>query len=277
VASIDLNSVINSSIVPSIALEIGASVNSFANSSSIPSITQSSRYSVNSFSNSNSISPLTMGVRLYVDSAINSSIVNLISRDPNAIGLNSIINASIVSPVILPFNVNLSHETISNQSKVPLIIVTNGIVVNNVITPIVRPKKTTSVSTTGFKKFVFRDLAMKGGSHPLTGDLVTVTDFHAVSQSIRNIVMTNPSERFFDHIEFGVGIEKYLFDTYDNGLQGRIKDDIISQIAAHEPRALIVDVILNGESFRHELSIEIIFKIKTTQVTSSVTILLERR
>lgn len=256
-ANIDLNSYTNTSAVSDVALGIVLSVGSASNSSIVRGV--------------------ALGIWVRPNSLVNSSSIGLVSRLPDQIGVNGVVNISRVSDVVIPTDVNTSLVSVSNQSIAPKVILTGGIVIDNSITPVKRPIKNTSTATTGLKKFVFRDVALKGGSHPLTGDLVTVTDFNAVSQSIRNIVMTNPTERFFDHIDFGVGIEKYLFEIYSNGLQGRIKEDIISHVALYEPRAIILDVILDGEAFKHELSIEIVYKIKTTQVTNSMIILLERR
>lgn len=296
-ANINLNSYTNSSAIGGLKLGFAVSVDGFVNGSvipfptaittiqvgSIPNVSNFSNVSLNvvthpsSKINTSSVGSVVLGSRLRPNSLSNSSSVGLISRLPDQIGVNSVVNISSVSGVIIPTNVNTSLLSWSNTSIVPMVMVTGGVIVDNSITPVKRPVKNTSTATTGLKKFVFRDIALKGGSHPLTGDFVTVTDFNAVAQSIRNIVMTNPTERFFDHIDFGVGIEKYLFSIYSNGLQDRIKEDIIAQVALYEPRALILDVILDGEAFKHELSIEIVYKIKTTQVTSSLIILLERR
>lgn len=142
---------------------------------------------------------------------------------------------------------------------------------------VTRPVKRISQETTGFKKFTFRDISIRGGSHPLTGDILTVTDSVAVGQSIKNIILTTKTERFFDQIDFGVGIESYLFELYDNDLQDRIEEAIISQISQYEPRAIILGVTLNPDYSHSGLWIDIRYKIKTTDIIDTVSIELERR
>jgi phage baseplate assembly protein W len=141
---------------------------------------------------------------------------------------------------------------------------------------ITRPKSKISKAETGLRRFVFRDISLKGLSHPLTGDLTTVSDYHAVSQSIKNIVLTNKKERFFDHIEFGVGIEHYLFKIFDSGLTDLLKEDILIELSKYEPRAFYNNIYVNGTASKHQLEIQIEFTIKTTNVADTVTILIER-
>lgn len=269
---------VNNSVVNTVAVAINATVDSFVNSSSINSVTASVNISPNQVINSSVIGNaiVTQIFRLFPTAFDNTSVVNDIRR-LGIIGFDAFANQSVVNDFIASYAVNFAPTLIQSSSIIGDVQVYLN---ENVIVPFVpvkRPVKTISNTNTGFKKFVFKDIALKGGSHPLTGDLLAVTDFNAVSQSIRNIVLTNKTERFFDDIDFGVGVESYLFELNTPDLQDRIREDIVSQIAKYEPRAIIVDVVVSATPFKHQMSIQIFFKIKTTTVTDSVTILLERR
>jgi phage baseplate assembly protein W len=289
---------VNNSVVNDVASSINATVDSFVNSSTVDQIgigfinaidSVINTSTINSVStilgirpdghtNTNSINPIsvTQTFRLFPTAFDNTSVVNDIRR-LGIIGFDAFANQSVVNDFAASYTVNFAPTLIQSSSIISDVQVYLN---ENVIVPFVpvkRPVKTISNTNTGFKKFVFKDIALKGGSHPLTGDLLAVTDFNAVSQSIRNIVLTNKTERFFDDIDFGVGVESYLFELNTPDLQDRIREDIVSQIAKYEPRAIIVDVVVNATPFKHQMSIQIFFKIKTTTVTDSVTILLERR
>jgi len=128
----------------------------------------------------------------------------------------------------------------------------------------------------GLKKFVFRDISPTFTFHPITGDVAYVTDFAAVSQSIRNIVMTERNERHFSQLGFGVGLERYLFQPLSRELEANLQDEIISQVTAYEPRAIIYGVEVVGYPESHALEIRIKFGVRTQTATEVINIFIER-
>ena len=61
---------------------------------------------------------------------------------------------------------------------------------------------------------------------------LTKTVKEAIKQNFRNLMFTIPGERVMD-INFGVGLRRYLFENFDNGLEGRVKSRIMSQVKTY--------------------------------------------
>jgi phage baseplate assembly protein W len=276
--TIAIDSVINNSIVSSVGTRSASYIDSTLNASVVSPFGTTRIVGLGSVTNTSLLSGVT--VTRHETYALNS-ITNVSSlgdiRRLGVLGFDSIRNTSSFGQFLASHNNTIDFTSIINSSSVGQIQVYLSKVVVDTFTPITRPVKTVPTQTTGLRKFKFRDIAIRGGSHPLTGDLLTVSDSSAVGQSIRNIILTNQTERFFDHIEFGVGIESYLFDLYDDDLGSRLHDHILSQVAYYEPRAIIIDVVMNPLSHLNELGIDITYKIKTTDYIDVVTITLERR
>jgi phage baseplate assembly protein W len=71
--------------------------------------------------------------------------------------------------------------------------------------------------------------------HPASGDLLLATDFEAVKNSIRNIVLTPIGTRpFFP--EFGTRVSSLLFELADDSTALRIRDEIDNGIKKFEKR-----------------------------------------
>lgn len=276
--TIAIDSIINNSIVGSIGTRTTSYIGSATNSSVVSPFGATIVARFGSATNTSLLNSIT--VTRHETYALNS-LVNVSSlgdvRRIGVIGFDSFRNSSSFGEFLASHNNAIDFSSIINSSSVGQIQAYLPKVVVDTFTPIVRPVKTVPTQTTGLRKFKFRDIAIKGGSHPLTGDLLTVSDSSAVGQSIRNIILTNPTERFFDHIEFGVGIESYLFDLYDDDLGSRLYDHILSQVAYYEPRAIIIDVVMHPITHLNQLGIDITYKIKTTDYIDVVTITLERR
>jgi phage baseplate assembly protein W len=254
------------------------SLDSITNVSTVSDVTQSSTISLNSIGSVASVGNIAyLANQIYdIGSVSNDSSVGDIRR-LGVIGFDSVKNTSKVSSFLASYNEYIEIPSTVNQSTIGQIQVYVAPVPLDTFTPITRPVKTISAQVTGLRKFVFRDIAIRGGSHPLTGDILSVTDSSAVGQAIKNIVLTNKTERFFDDIDFGVGIESYLFDLYSSDLQSRIEESIISQVSTHEPRAIILGVSVNQIPAKNQLGIAIKYKIRTTSVVDTVTLTLERR
>lgn len=276
--TIAINSILNNSIVSSVSTRTTSYIGSATNASTLSQLGTTIIAGFDSATNTSLLNDVTVSRHetYSLDSIGNVSGLGDIRR-LGVIGFDSVRNSSLFGQFLASHTNSIDFASIINSSSVGSIQAYLPKVIVDTFKPIGRPTKTVPTQTTGLRKFKFRDIAIKGGSHPLTGDLLTVSDYAAVGQSIRNIVLTNQTERFFDHIEFGVGIESYLFDLYDDDLGSRLHDHILSQVAYYEPRAIIIDVVMHPISHLNQLGIDITYKIKTTDYTDVVSITLERR
>jgi len=106
----------------------------------------------------------------------------------------------------------------------------------------------------------FKDISLSFDRHPITGDILTLTNERAITRSIRNIVETIPSERFFK-TDFGSDVRSSLFNNMDYGIIGIIQDQILQAIRNYEPRVENVDVDINPLFDDNSLDVTVIFDI----------------
>ena len=80
--------------------------------------------------------------------------------------------------------------------------------------------------------------------HPITNDLPILKNESAIRRSVRNIVQTIPTEKFFNPV-FGSDVYASLFGFVDFGTASIIKDQILTCIKNFEPRVNNVRVKVN--------------------------------
>lgn len=143
---------------------------------------------------------------------------------------------------------------------------------------VTRPSGRISTKETGLgNEYFYKDISISGKSHPLTGDIVRVTNFNAVGQSIRNILLTDASERPFDNLTLGGNIRSRLFDLMDIGIQNDLREEIVLAISKWEPRAIIRDVTVEAVPQAHTLEISITYSVRSFQdSTDTITLFLQR-
>jgi len=90
----------------------------------------------------------------------------------------------------------------------------------------------------------FKDINLSFVPHPITKDLQILKNESAIRRSVRNIVQTIPTEKFFNSL-FGSNVRKSLFEFVDFGTASNIQDEIVNSIQNFEPRIdnLVVEVL----------------------------------
>mgnify|MGYP001407395898 FL=1 len=106
----------------------------------------------------------------------------------------------------------------------------------------------------------FKDISLSFKPHPVTKDLPILKNESAIRRSVRNIVETIPTEKFFDS-DFGSDVYKSLFDFVDFGTASIIQDQIKTSISNFEPRVNNVDVGVNPQPDDNSFECTIIFDI----------------
>ncbi len=81
----------------------------------------------------------------------------------------------------------------------------------------------------------FKDISLSFEMHPVTKDIPVLKNESAIKRSIRNIVQTIPSERFFQPY-FGSEIKNSLFEFVDFGSASLLEKQIEVAIKNFEPR-----------------------------------------
>ena len=98
-----------------------------------------------------------------------------------------------------------------------------------------------------------------------TNDIKVVEDAVSINQSIKNILLTNRGEVFFDPL-FGSGIRQLLFEKMDIVTEYLLEQEINYAIENYEPRIKInnIDIESNYDTLVYSVSIEyIIIKLDT--------------
>ena len=106
----------------------------------------------------------------------------------------------------------------------------------------------------------FKDISLSFDPHPITKDLPVLVNQQAIRRSIRNLVQTIPTERFFNSI-LGSDVRQSLFEFVDFGTASDIRDQILNTISNFEPRVNDVDVQVDPRPDENEFEITIIFDI----------------
>ena len=81
----------------------------------------------------------------------------------------------------------------------------------------------------------FKDINLSFKRHPVTNDVVTITDEDAIKRSVKNIVFTILGEKPFDPT-FGSIVSDALFELSTSLNEIRISDEITSSLNRYEPR-----------------------------------------
>ena len=107
----------------------------------------------------------------------------------------------------------------------------------------------------------FKDINLSFTPHPVTKDLTVLRNENAIKRSVRNIVQTIPTERFFNSI-LGSDVRNLLFDNFvDFGTASAIEDQIKIAIQNFEPRVDNLQVNVVPRPDQNEFTVNVLFDI----------------
>jgi phage baseplate assembly protein W len=106
----------------------------------------------------------------------------------------------------------------------------------------------------------FKDISLSFDPHPVTKDLSVLINERAIIRSVRNLVETIPTERFFNPT-LGSNVRSSLFDFVDYATASTIEDQIIEVINNYEQRVTNVIVQVDPIPDLNEFEITITFDI----------------
>jgi len=125
------------------------------------------------------------------------------------------------------------------------------------------------------KSRAFKDISLSFSPHPVTKDLPVLTNERAIIRSVRNLVETIRSERFFNSL-LGTSIRDSLFDNFDRTTVMIIEDEVRQVLANYEPRVTNVGVKVSANPDDNFISVTVFFEIIGLQLpTQSFTFILE--
>ena len=125
------------------------------------------------------------------------------------------------------------------------------------------------------KSRAFKDISLSFSPHPVTKDLPVLTNERAIVRSVRNLVETIPTERFFNSL-LGTDIRGSLFENFSRTTVNVIEDQIRDSVRNFEPRVRYIGIEVTSFPDDNTFEIKVLFDIKGLDVpTQSFTFLLE--
>ena len=125
------------------------------------------------------------------------------------------------------------------------------------------------------KSRAFKDISLSFSPHPVTKDLPVLLNERAIVRSVRNLVETIPTERFFNS-RLGTDIRDSLFENFTRTTVTVIEDQVRETIRNFEPRVGEIGVEVEARPDSNELEVKVLFEIDGLDApTQSFTFLLE--
>jgi len=125
---------------------------------------------------------------------------------------------------------------------------------------VTRIDKITRTNVASERKPYYSDFYTNFNVHPQNKRLAKYTNEESVKRSIRNLILTEKYDRPFQP-EIGSRINSLLFENMSDTITDQIKKTIEETIQTYEPRARIVDVIVQANEPRHSYDVYIYFEV----------------
>ena len=124
------------------------------------------------------------------------------------------------------------------------------------------------------EKIYYSDISKDLTPHPVTGDISRITNVDAVVESIKNLININKYEVPFK-LSKGSNIRNLLFENY-NAQTALLAKEYITESIKLEPRAELINIIINPVPLKNAIGITIIVSIVNINDPINIDLLLER-
>lgn len=119
------------------------------------------------------------------------------------------------------------------------------------------------------KRDNFVDVSLSFEPNAVTGDITLLKNERAINNSVKNIIMTVPTEVPFNS-DYGSRVSDYLFETIDEGTAGLLTLEIERAINYNEPRVELTDVFVQALPDQNQYACNITYNIVGYEQTFSV-------
>ena len=110
------------------------------------------------------------------------------------------------------------------------------------------------------KSKAFKDISLSFDPHPVTKDFPILANERAITRSVRNLVETIPTERFFDS-NLGTNIRELLFENMSASSVMIIEDMVRNTIRNYEPRVGDIGVEVDAVPDDNSVNVRVLFEI----------------
>ena len=116
----------------------------------------------------------------------------------------------------------------------------------------------------------YKDMAYSMFANPMSGDMGKKTGASAVKGALVSILKTNFGERLFAP-EFGTGLRGLLFEQMNPITEQRIKKEVESAVARHEPRAEVLGISVKAQEEQNRYEVSVVFNVASEAETQKIT------
>jgi phage baseplate assembly protein W len=125
------------------------------------------------------------------------------------------------------------------------------------------------------KKEIFSDLDLGFFAHPITRKVSRKVNRDAVRQSVKSLILTDYYERPFKS-NIGCSIRYYLFELFTPAIKQQMENTIREVISNYEPRADVIEVLVEERREEHALIVSVAFMIINDPEPIVLDVILER-
>lgn len=120
---------------------------------------------------------------------------------------------------------------------------------------------TISIVTSRNKEYLDIDLLFEPRPN---GEIFKKRDAAAVKQAVKNLILTNFYEKPFLPF-YGANIRDLLFELAYEDIAQDVRENAISAIQTYEPRARIIDIVVNAKPDNNSIDVTIEFQVINTE------------
>lgn len=120
----------------------------------------------------------------------------------------------------------------------------------------------------------YKDIDLKFENKP-SGEIYKKTDAASVKQAVKNLLLTNRTEKPFQPY-YGGNLSDFLFELSEDFDQEEIRDYIFSAVSNYEPRAVVLDVQSIILPDNNDVKVTVVFQVVSTSEVISLDVSLAR-
>lgn len=107
--------------------------------------------------------------------------------------------------------------------------------------------------------------------NPITGIIAEVTNVESIKQAVKNLILTQRGERFYDDT-IGTRLTGLMFDPMDAVTTEGIAQEIKQTINQHEPRITLINNIVTPDYDNNTYNVTIIFSVNNNPQPAPLTL-----
>ena len=125
------------------------------------------------------------------------------------------------------------------------------------------------------QKEIFSDLDLGFFAHPVTKKVSRKVNRNSVRQSVKSLILTDYYERPFKP-NIGCSLRYYLFELFTPAIKQQMETTIREVISNYEPRADIIEVLVEEKQDDYALIVSVAFMIINDPDPIILDVILER-